>query len=299
MKANHTKSLMGALSALAALAVSCSGGSDYNPRVICHNANCVEPANVEDDDTPAALRESLALVDDENRPLIDGVEIDTFWYGEESRCLFAHDLDNLEKASNFDEAVTVITEHLEARAFEDLPLTRTADTFTVLVELKGHVGASKSEKHSEEQRAQHASCAVNIAQRLAASATRADYAMEVIFTSFDSTLLEALSQDEGFTTLREGDRIDVRLGVLAGVPRPLDTQTQPVDDFSESLGIDFVSVHPHWTRHASIRAYESRGWSLGLWMFSIVPETLDAIDAYQPDYVTTSEARALTRWLER
>ena len=290
-----------ALAMLTALGcASCSSNvGDYAPRVICHNANCVEPADIKDDDTPPALRESLELVDDEDRPLIDGVEIDTFWYGEESRCLFAHDLNSPETASDFNVAVDIITKHLEERALADKPITRSADRFTVLVELKGHVGVSKSEKHTAEQRLEHVGCAVNIGQRLAASASMAEYPLEVIFTSFDPALLLDLSEDEGFQILRDGDRITARLGVLAGVPKPLDNQTQPIDAFPEEAGIDFASVHPHWTRHASIRAYESRGWELGLWMFSIVPETLDAIEVYRPDYVTTSEARALTRWLER
>jgi hypothetical protein len=300
-KHTHTNmTALAALSLLASVSAGCSSNvGDYSPRVICHNANCVEPADIDEDDTPAALRESLELVDDEDRPLIDGVEIDTFWFGEEERCLFAHDLNNLETASDFDVPVNIITQHLEARALQGKPITRSADRFSVLVELKGHVGTSKSEKHTEEQRLEHVGCAVNIAQRLAASAAVANYKLEVIFTSFDPALLIDLSEDEGFQILRDGDRITARLGVLAGVPKPLDSQTQPIDAFPEEAGIDFASVHPHWTRHASIRAYESRGWSLGLWMFSIVPETLDAIEVYRPDYVTTSEARALTRWLER
>src|SRR5512139_622305 len=61
------------------------------PLVICHNGNCASP-DVSRDDTLSALDESLALTFD-GIPAVDGVEWDTFWFGAENRCLFAHDLD--------------------------------------------------------------------------------------------------------------------------------------------------------------------------------------------------------------
>src|SRR4051812_41589495 len=61
--------------------------------VICHNANCAEPADPAHDDTIAAMRESLALELD-GRPVIDGIEVDTFWRGADDVCLYAHDLDH-------------------------------------------------------------------------------------------------------------------------------------------------------------------------------------------------------------
>ncbi len=70
-----------------------------------------------------------------------------------------------------------------------------------------------------------------------------------------------------------------------------------MSNFPEDLGADFVDVHPHWTRPSDLQAYASRDLELGLWMFDIVPETLDAIDRLEPAYVTTSEARELSRWL--
>lgn len=77
-------------SALLVLAVA---ACDRPPSlVICHNANCAEPADPERDDTLDALRESLALERD-GLPVFDGVELDTFWRGADDSCLYAHDLD--------------------------------------------------------------------------------------------------------------------------------------------------------------------------------------------------------------
>jgi hypothetical protein len=61
------------------------------PYVICHNANCTSP-DVTRDDTIDALTESMEQMYN-GAQMLDGVELDTFWFGAEERCLFAHDLD--------------------------------------------------------------------------------------------------------------------------------------------------------------------------------------------------------------
>lgn len=285
-----------ALTALAPLAC----GEERQPRLICHNSNCVEPAEPTEDDTLEALEASLALEDDAGRPLIDGMEIDTFWYGEGERCLFAHDLAHVDESADAPEAVDAINAHLIARRAAGAPLTRDGTgRFAVFIELKGHVGESKAEKHSAAQRAQHASCVLGLAASLDAAAQANDYTLELVFTSFEPELLAALRADEDFATLEASSASQIRLGALQGIPRPLDSQTRPLEDFSDELGVEVASVHPHWTRHAALQNISSRGWMLGLWMFSVVPETYDAIERYQPDYITTSEARALAGWLER
>lgn len=48
-----------------------------HPIVICHNANCGEPTDPENDDTLPAFRESLTL-QESGRPAIDGIELDSF-----------------------------------------------------------------------------------------------------------------------------------------------------------------------------------------------------------------------------
>src|SRR3954469_25491180 len=60
-----------------------------SPLLICHNSNCTGP-DVQRDDTLPALDEAMRQTYN-GLPVLDGVEIDTFWYGAESRCLFAHD----------------------------------------------------------------------------------------------------------------------------------------------------------------------------------------------------------------
>ncbi len=66
---------MRSTSVLLVLLVAC----DRPPSlVICHNANCAEPADPERDDTIDALRESLTLERD-GLPVFDGVELDTFF----------------------------------------------------------------------------------------------------------------------------------------------------------------------------------------------------------------------------
>jgi hypothetical protein len=277
------------------LAAGCA--EDYRPRVICHNSNCVEPANPEEDDTVEALQASLALMG-EGRPVIDGMEIDTFWFGEEARCLFAHDLKAPERAVEAMVAVDILNAFLTGRQAQGLPLTRQAEVFSVFIELKPHVTRSKADLHSPEQLQQHAACALALGQSLAASAEQAGHGLEIVYSSFAPSLLRAL-RDNPLLAVLEAGPARVRLSILQGIPRPLDTQTRPLDLFPHDIGIDLIGVHPHWTRPQDRQAYASRGLELGYWMFSIVPETLDAIRAHRPTYITTSEARALTAWLER
>ncbi len=288
--------------ALGALTLTACGPSDseWSPKVICHNANCVEPATPKEDDTLPALTESLALVDSDGRSLLDGVEIDTFWYGEEDRCLFAHDLESVDTADPIDDAVAAITDHLDARQAAGGDLTRTGGTFEVYVELKGHVGPAKSEKHTPAQRVSHAECGRDVAVALRDAATAGGWPIEVLFTSFDPDLLVELDALQDIKDMRASDGpAVVKLGILQGVPSPLDSQSEPLSNIPPSLDIDVISTHPHWARHASLEAAGSKDWSLSIWMFTIVPETLDAITRYQPDAITTSEANALTRWLDR
>jgi hypothetical protein len=270
---------------------------DWSPVVICHNANCAEPANPDDDDTPEALDASLALLGQDGRPAFDGLEIDTFWHGAEGTCLFAHDLNPPVSTVLADAPVRRIAAHLGARAEGGLPLTRTAERFTLLIELKGHSGPKKSEKHTPAERTSHAACAVEIGALLKQLADDG-YPLEVVYTSFDPLLLADLKASPGFDALST-ERFRVRIGILQGIPKPLDSQTVPLSEFPESLGADLVSVHPHWTTKAERQAFASRGLELGYWMFSLVPETLDAIRTHRPSYVTTGEARAFDAWLRQ
>ncbi|MFU8803261.1 MAG: hypothetical protein ACNA8W_05590 [Bradymonadaceae bacterium] len=281
---------------LAMLTPACA--DEYVPRVICHNANCLEPTNPDLDSTVESLEASLAMEDEDGRPFIDGMEIDTFWYGDEDRCLFAHDLLHPERAVDTHVAVDLINAHLSARQAQGRPLTRRADTFSIFIELKGHVGVAKDEKHSPEQLDAHVDCAVTMAESLVENAARDGYGVEVVYMSFDPNLLLGLRNHPGFAAL-DASPTHMKLAILQGIPRPLDAQTLPLDEFPEEIGAGVVSVHPHWTRETDMNVYDSRGFELSFWMFDIVPETLQQIHAHRPAYITTSEARLMVASLER
>ncbi len=278
---------------LAFVAVGCLR-VEQAPRVICHNANCVEPANPDEDDTVAALDASLALRQD-GRPIIDGVEIDTFWYGAEERCLFAHDLASLETASDVDVAVERLSASIDERSDAGEPLTSNGDPFFVFIELKGTVGPDKADVHNDEQRAQHAACAVAAADAVAVAAVRANQSLRVVLTSFTPELLAAVSDARD---ARGDDPVPMEMMALFGIPPPLDGQTLPLSAFDD-VNISGASVHPQWMRETSWQAYRSQGFLIGYWMFSAVPETLAAIERDQPDFITTSEATFMRRWLKR
>lgn len=260
------------------------------PLVICHNANCVEPPEPRRDDTLDALRASLALAVD-GRPAIDGVEIDLFWHGQQNRCLFAHDLSTTPAASAGDVAAELaqyIARPEPIASRDDVP-------FTVLIELKGHVGPSKSDAHTPAQRAAHAACAVDVVATLDAAAATAGRDVDLVVTSFDPRLLAAVAAEPRWRL--PPARARRRLGAIVGIPAPLDSQTRPLSEFGAELGIDLVEVHPQWLLDGQYEAYDHAGYELAFWMFSATVETLAAIDRYEPAMVVTSEARLVRRWL--
>ena len=259
-------------------------------RVICHNANCVEPTNPAADDTVDALAASLALVNDDVVPF-DGVELDTFWDGAQDICVFAHDLDQAD-AVPATEAATLLGNWLRSR--RGLPMTRSFGPFMVFVELKGHVGKSKTERHSEAQRIAHAGCALEVYEVLAEAATLALTDLQVVFTSFDPALLDALRDHPDMPDRDSDGAVTVRLGALQGIPKPLDSQTQPLGEFTD---IDVALVHPQWLRDGGRTALRSMDVEVGFWMFQATSESLDAIVRYEPDFVTTSEAQFMDAWL--
>ena len=123
---------MRTLCSVAVLAVAC-GRPD--PRLICHNGNCVGPDTTRDD-TLSAMTDSLALTYD-GLPVLDGIEWDTFWYGRDSRCLFAHDLDH-DTSTPASAAADLVADYLATN-------TRASwhgDRFFALIDLKAHVGPS-------------------------------------------------------------------------------------------------------------------------------------------------------------
>jgi hypothetical protein len=254
--------------------------------VICHNANCAEPTDPEADDTLAALDESLALRF-RGGPVLDGVEIDSFWDGGVDVCLFAHDLDNAERAP-----ATAAAEALAERFDESGELTFSGGPFQVFIELKGTVDASETKKHSPAQRELHAKCAWQMYGILADGAQAADRAVEVVFTSFEPPLLRAMNQVRPPST-----PLRVRFGAIQGIPAPLDGQTHSLDEYDD-VGIDLVEMHPSWMLDGQFQAARSSDLDLVFWMFDATVEVLAAIDRFEPAMVETSEARLMRGWLE-
>jgi hypothetical protein len=248
------------------IALGCNAPPDERPLLICHNSNCVEPPAPEDDDTLGALEASLALEDATGLPLLDGVEVDTFWHGERGICLFAHDL-----ASGIEQpaaaAGEALLEHFRRRRAANKPLTHQRGPFTLFVELKGSVGLSKADKHSEEQRGQHAACAADLLWQLAEPAESEAFDIDLTFTSFDGALLLAVRQELDARGWSDSERVTVSLGAIYSAAQPLDSATQPLDAFDEAAGVSMVTAHPHWLRDTDRQAFASLEWELGLWMF--------------------------------
>lgn len=277
--------------------LSCGPVLQSEPLIICHNSNCVEPTDPAADDSVASLQASLAMHDEAGRPLIDGVEFDTFWDGTNARCLFAHDLSG-EAQEDAVVAVQTLQDFWQRQRDRHLPLGRQLDLdFVVFIEMKGHVGEAKTDKHSPEQLALHAACVMDLVEDMAASARTLGISLDVTTTSFEPLLLTAMQDEKTARAWQNDDALRLHSGAILGIPVPLDSQTLPLDAFGLDTGVDMVTAHPHWLHSADRQAIASRDWALGLWMFSAVPETLQAIEDWSPRWVTTSEAHLVHRWL--
>jgi len=253
--------------------------------LLCHNSNCADPVDPDRDDTLAALAESLALEHD-GRPAIDGVEVDLFWRGADATCIFAHDLQRAEAATAA-EVAAALAAHLQRPG----PVTFTGGPFELLVELKPHVGLREDEAHSPPQREQHAACAWQTYDTIAAAAIAADRDVLVTFSSFAPALLDAIERQRP-----AAPPVPARLAALQGIPAPLDGQAQPLDAY-DGLPIAVVEVHPHWLLDGQVEAIAALGAELSLWMFSATTETFAAIRQHEPASVVTSEALLVRRWL--
>lgn len=271
------------------------GGETYQPAIICHNSHCVEPPDPDLDDSPEVLKKSLAATDDAGQPILDGMEMDLFWRGSDNQCVFAHDLNQENPAMALD-AVKIVADWL---ATPRSKATRTGGPYWVFLELKGQVGKAKTDVHTPEQRAMHAQCALDVLGVLATGARTGMVPLRVRFTSFSAELLASVSGALKQSGWVNDNEVSVGLGAIQGVLKPLDSGTRPLDDYPNDIGIDMVTVHAQWVPDATYQAYLSRGWSVGFWMFSAVPETYDAIETFEPKWITTGEAKTFARWLAR
>jgi hypothetical protein len=269
----------------AALAIGCNRP---HPRVICHNGNCGEPTDPEHDDTLPAFRESLAL-EENGRPVIDGIELDSFYRGADGACLYAHDVSNT--AENTPAIAPAV--ELAAHFAKPGPISFDDGPFLALLELKPYISADTSERHSPEQRVQHALCAWNIYKIISDAAIANGRDVVIEFQSFSPELLHAV--------LDAAPRVTPTpyvLGAIQGIPSPLDDQTRPLGDYS-GLPIADIQVHPSWLLDGRYEAILSSHAELSFFWFSTTTEIFAAIRKYDPTAVDTSEARLMRRWLER
>jgi hypothetical protein len=258
--------------------------------VVCHNANCVEPADPLKDDTLDALRASLAI-EHEGRPAIDGLELDTFWRGADGACLYAHDIaDNNENTPASAPAMEVAT-YLAGSG----PVTFGNAPFQVLIELKSHVSVDTQDRHTPEQRQLHARCAWDLYRIISTAAVANDRAVEIELQAFAPELIQALIDNQ--PTAADAPT-PFRYGAIQGVPTPLDDQTRPLGDYG-SLPISIVEFHNQWILDAQYEQILDRDppVDVALFMFSATVETYAAIEQYEPSYIVTNEARTFRRWL--
>jgi glycerophosphoryl diester phosphodiesterase len=277
---------MRAASLLTLVVVALAGCDRPNPLLVCHNANCVEPTKPEEDDTLPALRASLALSIG-GLPAVDGTEIDTFLRATDGACLFAHDLEGA-RSTVASEAADELASYIASTT----RLTHSGRPFRIFIELKPRTDAAETEKHTPAQRTMHADCVWDVYNRIAAAAVANAREVEIVFASFNPDLLREMIARQPIDT-----PIPFLYDAFYGIPKPLDSVTQPLSDYA-GIPIELVEIHPQWIHDAQWEGLLSQNVEVLFWTFSATVETFAAIEQYEPDWVGTSEANLMRRWLE-
>jgi len=275
------------LAAASVLACACSRP---HPLVICHNANCAGPPDPSQDDTLESLRESLA-VQVQGRPAIDGVEIDVLWHGAQGRCLFAHDLGQTDPVLAVDAA-----REIAAWLQRPGPISWNGERFLIRMELKGAVGESYFDKHTDEQARAHSSCALDLLELFEQGAAAGDRHLVVIFDSSAPKVLESLTRQPRWSQRDPASRADLRLSADFVDSMPTGLALQKLSDFPR---VNDVVFHAGWITDGHYQAFRSLDLDLTLWMFSATSETFSAIERFEPEAVLTSEAPLMRKWIER
>lgn len=242
------------------------------PLLICHNGNCAG-ADVSRDDTLPALADSLAQTYS-GAPAYDGIELDTFWDRASTSCLFAHD-EPVERIP-----VSVAVQMVADHAAQGGPALWT------FFELKAQVGASYSDAHTDEELARHVACVLDARDQLVAADDRVHFG----YLSSEPRLLKALAADPRYQAQ------PVEQMLVADIFAPYSSVVPRLDEYDVPLqGVEF---HPDFMTAERRDAYRSLGLDLLEWSYVTTPEMLDAIDRYEPEFVFTSEATLLRRWIE-
>lgn len=255
--------------------------------VVCHNSNCAEPTDPKNDDSVAALQESLGLTV-AGKPAIDGTEVDLFWRASDNTCIFAHDLVNAKGELSTD-ASRVIAEHLAAPG----DITASGGNFQMFIELKDFVDAEKTVHHTPAQRRLHAQCTWDFYKAVSDAAIANNRALDVYIASFGPEMLKAVIAETPASV-----PFPPRYEAFYGIPKPLDAETRPLSDYA-GIPITFVELHSQWINDAQYEGLISQGIDIGVFMFSATVEHFAAIEQYEPKIVNTSEATLMRRWLDR
>jgi hypothetical protein len=272
--------------AVLAAAVALAACDRHEPLVICHNANCASP-DVTRDDTLDALDESLHLTHD-GLPALDGMELDTFWYGAGAECLFAHDLDG-DTSVPATEAADMIASYL---ATSTRPGWQ-ADRFHVFLDFKPNVGPSYSDAHSPEQLVLHAECVLDLVDRIVAGARTGGHAVSFGLISQVPRALEVLTEQPRWGAY--AGQPDVEILLVGDIFAPYSSLVPDLADFEH---LDAVEYHPDFMTEPKRETYRSLGIELVQWSFVTTSEALDAIDRWEPRYAITNEARLVRRWTQ-
>ena len=263
-------------------------------QVICHNANCAHATNPSADDTLRMLDDSLALTY-RGRSVIDGVEIDTLWDRRRSLCIFAHDL---AAAPSVPELGIEAAERTARHLSDSESVSWSGDRFFVKIELKNEVLADGT-PHTDAEVDLHINCVFDMAEVIIAAARARGIALELGFDSEVVALLRAVAQHPRWPGKLPYD--DVRLLLITAVGNPglevadLESLRTP----AVGNGIDVLGFHATRTPNAVVRSYVDLGAELMIWMLDAAPETLGAVQAYEPQYIVTNEAMLFRRWQEQ
>lgn len=268
---------------LAALAIAACDRPQ--PLLICHNANCGGPDTTRDD-TLSAMADSLALTRD-GLPVLDGIEWDMFWYGKDSTCLFAHDLDH-ETTLPASAAAELVANYLATHA----RVSWHGERFYALIDMKAHVGPSYSDAHTPQQLIDHAECALDVAERLLAGARAGGHQLTVGFISGKPIHLEVLMDRPRWASLSAEP--DLQLMMIGDIFAPYASIVPKLSEFRVPL--DAVEYHPDFMTAEHRETYRSLGMALIQWSYVATTEALDAIERYEPQFVITNEAMLLRRW---
>ena len=274
---------------LLALAAAC----DRRPQAVlmCHNSNCAHATDPSADDTLSSLDDSLALTY-LGRPPIDGVEIDTLWDSERSLCLFAHDF---EKSA--DELAMEAVDHVTGHMLRSGAITWDGEAFRVKIESKAAVTPGGAH-HSAEDLAAHQACVLDMMDRLMEAAVAGDRALEIILEAEDIDFVRTLTAHPRWPGKNPGEglRIKLEANVKSAGLTPDDLVSLTGGDRRD--GIDVLAFHSTRFPDGQQQSYEALDVDLMLWMLDASLETFYAAEVYHPEYVNTSEAVLLRRWME-